>query len=93
MKTNPTNRRSQASPRHYSARFTIVTKARTEGDSRTPNETRYKLRSELSELRERYLNKVDEIAMQCGVAEALKIKKQVEQQIDEFEQMRRGKGL
>ena len=74
-------------------RFTIVTKARTMGDSRTPKSDRAQLNTELTELRARYLNKVDEIAMQLGVAEALNIKKQVEKEIDEFEQMRRRKGL
>ena len=74
-------------------RFTIVTTGQVEADSRIRLTERVKLRSELAELRAWYLDQVDEIAMQFGVAGALKIKKQVEKDIDESEKIRRGKGL
>ena len=47
----------------------------------------------LAELRARYLDQVDEIAMQFGVAEVLKIKKQVEKDVDDSEKVRCGEGF
>ena len=42
----------------------------------------------VAELRARYLEHVDGIAMQFGVAEALKVKKQVEKDVDDSERIR-----
>ena len=62
-------------------RFSIIlTKRWADSDSESP-ERRGELRADLALLRKHYSNKIDEIAMTFGVAQAMKAKEEVERTV------------
>jgi hypothetical protein len=62
-------------------RFSIILTARWEASDNEDLEQRAALRADLSLLRRHYGDKVDEIAMTFGVAEAMKAKDEVERTV------------
>ena len=62
-------------------RFSIVLTAKWEADRDEEPQRRNELRIELVNLRARYFDKIDRIAMAFGVAIAMKVKEDVEQRI------------
>jgi len=62
-------------------RFSIVITARWESDRDEDPQRRKELRSELENLRWRYFEKIDNIAMAFGVAAAMKAKDVVERRV------------
>jgi len=64
-----------------SLRFSIVITARWESASDEPPQQRKELRAELEDLRTRYFNKLDQIAMAFGVETAVNVKDEVERRV------------
>jgi hypothetical protein len=62
-------------------RFSIVITAKWEASGDEDAQRREELRIELNDLRKRYLDKVDQIAMVFGVAEAMQAKEEVERNV------------
>lgn len=62
-------------------RFSIILTAKWEASSDEDSERRNELRTELADLRRRYSNKIDEIAMNFGVQNAIDAKNEVEQTV------------
>jgi len=61
--------------------FSILLTARWEAAERTDSDLRGELRNDLANLRARYYDKIDEIAMTCGVKAAMDAKKSVERSV------------
>jgi hypothetical protein len=61
--------------------FSILLTARWEAAERTDSELRAELRNDLVNLRVSYFDKIDEIAMTCGVQAAMDAKKSVERMV------------
>jgi hypothetical protein len=62
-------------------RFGIVLTAKWESDPEEDPRHRNELRAELKNLRVRYFDKIDQIAMAFGVSVAIKVKEEVEQRV------------
>ena len=62
-------------------RFSIILTARWESSKDESPEQRAELRADLALLRQHYDDKIDEIAMTFGVAEAMKAKERVERTV------------
>lgn len=62
-------------------RFSIVLSARWESSGILSGDDRAEIREELSQLRSRYANKIDEIAMNYGVQAAIEAKEGVEREV------------
>ncbi len=62
-------------------RFCIILTARWEGSEAEDPEQRAELRRELVVLRKQYGDKIDEIAMNFGVAHAMTVKEEVERSV------------
>jgi len=62
-------------------RFSIVITARWEADGSEDPQRRAELREELEDLRTRYFDKIDHIAMTFGVSIAMSVKDEVEHRV------------
>ena len=61
--------------------FSILLTARWEAAERADSELRDELRNDLANLRAAYFDKIDDIAMTCGVQAAIDAKKSVERSV------------
>jgi hypothetical protein len=62
-------------------RFGIVLTAKWEADREEKPQDRKELRAELDDLRRRYFDRIDHVAMEFGVAIAMKVKDEVERRV------------
>ena len=62
-------------------RFAVLLTARWEGSDAEDPERRKELRAELVDLRRLYYDKIDEVAMTFGVAQAIRTKAEVEHHV------------